>query len=109
MLNYYCIATCDKCRLARKILREKSIDHVEIDLRKDGLNKDHLENWIAKFGIETLLNKRSTTWKSLSESEQSQDIVALILSNPAMLHRPIIEVDGALKLGKQALDYLAQI
>lgn len=109
-MKYYCIPSCDKCRAARKLLNEKSIDHVEIDMRKDGIETHVLLGWIEKFGLDRILNTRSATWRGLDDEVKGRiesEPYEVIMSNPAMLHRPILDMGAELKLGKDALSWLA--
>ncbi len=108
MISYYCIASCDKCRAARKLLKEKRISHVEIDMRKDGIEAQTLENWIERLGVNKIVNQRSTTWRKLSNEEKESEIESLVLKNPTILHRPILDNGSQIFLGKAALDWLAQ-
>lgn len=110
-MNYYCIPSCDKCRAARKLLLEKSIDHTEIDMRKDGIEANVLLGWIDKYGLDAILNRRSATWRGLDDATKTRITSApcdVIMSNPAMLHRPILDLGSELKLGKEALEWLAK-
>ena len=53
--------------------------------------------------MDTLLNRRSTTWRQLSEDARSgltdKTAVDLLLTHPALLKRPLLDVDGALRAG----------
>ena len=109
-MNYYCIPSCDKCRVARKLLTEKSIAHTEIDMRKDGIERVILLGWIERFGREVILNTKSATWRGLDDVTKARiesEPYEVIMSNPAMLHRPILDMGDDLKLGKEALNWLA--
>ena len=91
----YGITTCDTVRKARKWLGAEGIDARYHDLRKDGLSAETLDHWMAQQPLDILLNRRSTTWKKLPDSDKASEdeahLKALILDNPTLLKRPIIE------------------
>ncbi len=103
MLTIYGIASCDTCRKARRFLEEKSIEHRFHDVRENGLDIQHLESWAERVGWEKLLNKRSLTWRKVSDADRSNltrnGVLALILEQPTLLKRPIIEADDYLAVG----------
>ena len=97
MLNVYGIKQCDTCRKALKWLSSKSVEHHFHDLRVDGLQREMVEAWLASGFSEVLINKRSTTWRKLSEAEREaagDELVNLLLANPTLIKRPVF-VDGA--------------
>lgn len=92
-LRIYGVKACDTCRAAAKAL-----DAELVDIRATPLEAAQIEAFHAAFG-EALVNKRSTTWRGLSEAERAMDPVALIGAHPTVMKRPVIEKDGALTLG----------
>lgn len=97
MITLHGIKTCDTCRKALKELPNAILS----DVRKDGVPIETLVKAQEKFG-EKLINKRSTTWRSLSESDRSTGIVDLLVAHPTVMKRPLIEYDGDLLLGWDA-------
>ncbi|WP_249976861.1 Spx/MgsR family RNA polymerase-binding regulatory protein [Vreelandella olivaria] len=98
MLTLYIINTCDTCRKARKALEEKGIPFKTHDLRKDGLSASLLEHILERVPLLEAFNKRSTTWRNLpTEAKENLDATsarALLLENPTLLKRPLLEVDN---------------
>ena len=95
MLTVYGIKQCDTCRKALKWL-EGRLDHRFHDLRVDGLERAMVESWLASDYTDVLVNKRSTTWRQLSEAERDaagDELVNLLLANPTLIKRPVF-VDG---------------
>ena len=90
----YGIANCDTVKKARKWLEQHNISYVFHDFRKDGLPESELNNWVTAAGWETLLNKRSTSWRALSDSKKnnlSADSASkLMLTNPTLIKRPVL-------------------
>ena len=97
-MKVYGLKNCDKCRLASKTLLNSGQEVSFIDVRSDGISLILLENFYSIFGVE-LVNKRSTTWRSLSLSEQKQDPIELLIKYPALMKRPIISYNDKFELG----------
>jgi len=97
-MKIYGLKNCDKCRLASKTLLNSGQEVSFIDVRSDGISLKLLENFYSIFGVE-LVNKRSTTWRSLSLSEQKQDPIELLIKYPALMKRPIIGYNDKFELG----------
>jgi len=90
----YGLKTCDTCRKALK-----SLPNAEFrDVRTDGLPQDVMSAALERFGG-ALLNRKSTTWRGLSESERAQSPLELLAAHPSLMKRPLIEAQGALYLG----------
>ena len=85
-------------RKALKTLREAGFEVAYIDVRADGVPEELLGWFLTAFG-EELVNKRSTTWRGLSESERAGDAQALLLAHPALMKRPVIHTDKDFYLG----------
>jgi arsenate reductase len=92
-MRVYGVKACDSCRAAVKALGAELVD-----VRATPLSEAQIAAFHAAFG-EALVNRRSTTWRGLSEAERSMDPVALIAAHPTVMKRPVIEKDGALTLG----------
>lgn len=103
MLTLYGIAGCDTCRKARKFLDTHRIEHRFHDVREQGLTIQQLESWAKRVGWEKLINKRSLTWRKVSEADRSDlshaGALALILDQPTLLKRPVIEGNDYLAVG----------
>ena len=93
-MKLYGLKNCDTCRKALKLLP----DAEPVDVRADGISDDVLQKALEQFG-DALLNTRSTTWRGLSEEERQIAPLELLKSHPALMKRPLIEHEGALKLG----------
>jgi arsenate reductase len=93
----YGLATCDTCRSASRALHQ--VDFV--DVRATGFPDGLLERAAEVFGAD-LVNRRSATWRSLSEEERALPPVELIRRHPAVMKRPLIETGDGLHLGWSA-------
>lgn len=97
------IKNCDTVKKARKWLEQNHIDYIFHDVRSDGLSLSQIEQWISATGWETVLNRRGTTWRGLDSKTQEQvsadNVAQLLLDNPAMIKRPVLEQHGAITVG----------
>ena len=97
-MKIFGLKNCDKCRLALKTLLSAGVNVSLVDVRSDGISVKRLEGFYKKFGSE-LVNKRSTTWRNLSEDEKIQDIIPLLVKYPTLMKRPIIDLNDKIELG----------
>jgi Spx/MgsR family transcriptional regulator len=79
------------------------VDYRFHDLRGDGLDDELLDAWIEDLGWENLINRRGTTWRRLpDEAREPLDAARarkLMLAHPALIKRPLLELDAARYLG----------
>jgi Spx/MgsR family transcriptional regulator len=106
MITVYGLKNCDTCRKALKWLAGQDIDHHFHDVRNDGLDAKRIAGWIDAAGLEKLVNRRSTTWRNLSEVERDQatgDKAAdFLAANATLIKRPVIDIDGDIQVGFNA-------
>ena len=99
----YGIKNCDTVKKARKWLAERNIEFIFHDVRADGLELAQINSWIEKSDWETVLNRRGTTWRKLDQSLQKDiardNVAALLLANPTMIKRPILDHNGTINVG----------
>lgn len=109
MTTVYGIKNCDTVKKALRWLDSHKVSYVFHDFRKDGLEHGKVLQWLAKLGVDTLINKRSTTWKELSEQDKTRltndGNVEVICANPTLIKRPVIETGGKIMLGFRESDY----
>lgn len=107
----YGIKNCDTVKKARKWLDSQSIDYTFVDFREDGLNQEKVEAWLSQTDWTNLLNKRSTTFRNLSEDQKNslseQTMLPLVLEQPTLIKRPVLEHEGTLQIGFKAEQYQA--
>lgn len=103
MTAVYGLRNCDTCRKAREWLRGNDVKHSFCDLRADGLDGATVDRWIAEIGWEALVNRRGTTWRSLSDTEKQiadQDAARdLMMRHPALIKRPVFDLGGPVLVG----------
>lgn len=90
----YGLKTCDTCRAARAALPAARFR----DVRAEPLDAGEIAALLAALG-DGLVNRRSTTWRGLSEEERAAPPAELLARHPALMKRPVIEAEGAFHLG----------
>lgn len=102
-VTVYGLATCDTTRAARKWLEAHGLEHRFHDVREDGLTRVLVEGWVKQLGWDKVLNKASTTWRELPETEKDgvdqKRAIALLLAHPTLVKRPVLDRGGVLSLG----------
>jgi arsenate reductase (glutaredoxin) len=100
----YGIPNCDTTKKTLTWLKENKIAFTFHDYKQEGISKAKLEAWCKKTGWETIFNKRSTTWRELSEEEQKKvtdqtAAIKIMLKNNSIIKRPVIEIGEKLITG----------
>lgn len=113
-IKIYGIKNCDTMKKAFNWLDEHKVGYTFIDYRVDGLTNKKVGEWLKKVNPEELVNTRSTTFKELTEKEKKlvknkETVAGLVLSNPTMIKRPLIEIDGDIYLGYKPADWAAKM
>lgn len=109
MTTLYGISNCDSVKKARRWLDAQGINYRFHDFRADGLTAAQIGDWLSELGAETLVNKRSTTWKALSDAQKAalseRSATQLILDNPTLIKRPLLDTGGERIVGFKAEIY----
>ncbi len=98
MIRVFALKTCDTCRRALAELRAAGHDVEVVDVRADGLSPEEIGEFHAAFGA-ALVNRRSNTWRGLSDEQRQRDPRALLADFPTLMKRPVIRARGRLFLG----------
>jgi arsenate reductase len=102
-ITLYGIPNCDTVKKARTWLDTRGIAFTFHDYRKAGADADRLAAWCAAKGWETILNRAGTTFKKLPEADRTgldqAKAIALMLAQPSMIKRPVVEHQGGLLVG----------
>ena len=94
----YGIKACDTCRKARQVL-EAAGKTVEFrDVREAPLSGAEISRFLDAFG-EDLINRRSTTWRNLTDAAREAPASELLIAHPTLMKRPVIEGAGGLTMG----------
>lgn len=75
------------------------IDYQFCNFREQTPNAKHIGTWINAIGLDSLINKRSTSWKNLNDKQRQSlsaaNAPALIIKYPTLIKRPLLETDAA--------------
>lgn len=107
----YGIRNCDTMKKAWTWLDAHGVAYAFHDYKKEGIDRASLERWAGQAGWEALLNRSGTTFRKLPEADR-QDIdqakaIALMLAQPSLIKRPVLEGDGRLLVGFRPEAYAA--
>ena len=109
MITLYGIKNCNTVKKARRWLEDHNVEYQFHDFREDGLNKMQLKGWVETQGWEAIVNKRSTTWRNLSDKEKdissNAQAVKLLADNPTLIKRPVIEKNNTLLIGFKEAEF----
>jgi arsenate reductase len=103
-LTLYGIPNCDTTKKAMGWLKKNKFDFSFHDYKQEGISKEKLEAWCNKLGWETIFNKRSTTWRELSDAEQKKVVdqstaIKTMMQYNSIIKRPVIEYKTKLIVG----------
>src|SRR5260370_26271007 len=103
MTPLYGIKICDTMKRARVWLAAHTVVYAFHDYKASGIDKATLENWARNVGWETLLNRAGTTFRKLPDADKDglteKKAVALMLAQPSMIKRPVLDKGGELTVG----------
>ncbi|HEX7760029.1 MAG TPA: ArsC family reductase [Caulobacteraceae bacterium] len=112
-VTIYGIKACDTMKKARAWLEGRGVAYAFHDYKAQGVDKTTLEGWAGLVGWEVLLNRSGTTFRKLPDADR-QDLtqakaVALMLAQPSMIKRPVLETgEGAPLVGFRPDAYAAR-
>lgn len=94
----YGLRTCDTCKKALKALEAAGHSVTFRDVRAEPLSPAEIAEFVAEFGP-AIINRQSTTWRSLSEFLRASEPEAQLAAQPTLMKRPVIRSDAGLTLG----------
>ena len=107
----YGIPNCDTIKKARAWLESRRVEYEFHDYKKSGVERARLEDWIRAVGWEVLLNRAGTTFRKLPDAAKANltedKAVKLMLEQPAMIKRPVLERGKTLLVGFSPEKYAA--
>ena len=98
-IKVYGIKNCDTVKKALVYLNDHDVNYQFIDFRKNPISQQVLIKMVNSVGWEVLINKRSTTYRSLSEEEKSNINYDLVLKLPTLIKRPVLVQDENIMVG----------
>lgn len=113
MLMLYGIRNCDTMKKARAWLEAADMAYAFHDYKVAGIDAMSLRRWVAALGWEVVLNRAGTTFRGLPDDDKAaidnDNAVALMLSQPSLIKRPILEGNGVLLAGFKPGIYTANL
>jgi arsenate reductase len=108
-ITIYGIKNCDTMKKARTWLDGHGVAYNFHDYKLAGIERSQLEGWASKVGWETLLNRAGTTFRKLPDNDKEglneKKAIALMIAQPSMIKRPVLEVGGKLVVGFKPEEY----
>ena len=110
-ITIYGIKNCDTMKKARAWLDAHGVAHVFHDYQTQGIQRLQLHGWVTEVGWEALLNRSGTTFRKLAEAERADldatRAIALMLAQPSMIKRPVLDLGPRLIVGFKPEIYAA--
>ena len=109
-VTIYGIPNCDQVKKARTWLDARKVAYAFHNFKKQGLRREIATSWLDQAGAEVLINRKGSTWRALDEArkalvDKASGAVALMLENPSIVKRPVLDIDGAITTGFNADHY----
>jgi arsenate reductase len=108
-ITIYGIKNCDTMKKARAWLDERGVEYVFHDYKTAGIDRGKIESWVKEVGWEVLLNRAGTTFRKLPDKDKEglteAKAIKLMLAQPSIIKRPVLDIDGRLLAGFQADAY----
>ncbi|OCP23370.1 MULTISPECIES: ArsC family reductase [unclassified Ensifer] len=102
-VTIYGIKNCDTMKKARTWLDGQGIAYRFHDYKAEGIDRARLERWCTEAGWEIVLNRAGTTFRNLADADKqnldADKAIALMLAQPSMIKRPVLEANGNLLIG----------
>lgn len=113
MTILYGIKNCDTMKKARVWLDAHGIAYEFHDYKTTGIDREHLLKWCERLGWEILLNRAGTTFKKLPDADKvsltESKAIKLMLAQPSMIKRPVLEFGKQLLVGFKPDEYAAKL
>ena len=107
------IKNCDTMKKARAWLDQHGVAYAFHDYKAAGIDRPRLEAWSREVGWETLLNRAGTTFRALPDEDKDglteKKAIALMMAQPAMIKRPVLDLGGKLLVGFKPDSYARDV
>lgn len=112
-VSIYGIKNCDTMKKARAWLDANSVPYVFHDYKSLGIDRPRLEAWVKAVGWEQVINRAGTTFRKLAEQDRAgldeNRAIGLMLTQPAMIRRPVMEHAGRVYVGFRPAEYVVAL
>lgn len=89
-MKFYGLKNCDSCKKALSQLRDAGHKINFFDIRTEPLDRLQIRNLLAIHGEQTMVNRKSTTWRNLPDADRRLPPETLLELHPTLIKRPII-------------------
>ncbi len=101
-LKLFGLKNCDTCKKALREIEASGQAAEFVDIRAEADLAAKVPVWLKAVG-DRLVNRSSTTWRALSDADKAKatgsSLEGLLLGNPTLIKRPVIEVNGDVLVG----------
>ena len=105
----YGIKNCDTMKKARAWMEARGLEYQFHDYKASGIDREKLLDWSRKLGWSRLLNQSGTTFRKLPPADKEgldeNKAISLMLAQPSMIRRPVLESDGNVIAGFKPEEY----
>jgi arsenate reductase len=112
-ITIYGIKNCDTMKKARAWLDSHGVAYSFHDYKAEGIERARLARWAKEVGWETLLNRAGTTFRKLDDADKESlseaRAIALMLAQPSMIKRPVLDLGGKLLVGFKPEIYAKEV
>ncbi len=113
ILNLFGIPNCDTVKKARVWLEGRGIAYAFHDYKKAGADAVQVAGWVERAGLDRVLNRAGTTFRKLPDADKADldaaKAVALMVAQPSLIKRPIVEYPGGLLVGFDTAEWAAAL
>ncbi len=107
------IKACDTMKKARDWLDAHGVAYAFHDYKVSGVDRATLARWAGEVGWEALLNRSGTTFRKLPDADRADlsldKALDLMVVQPSMIKRPVLQSDGGLIVGFKPDVYAARL
>lgn len=102
MATIYGLKNCDTMKKAFKWLDSNAIEYTFVDVKKTPLKREQIARFAYLVGIDTLVNRKGTTWRTLNLGDKElsdEQLLDLLFENQSMIKRPVLEAFDSVMVG----------
>ena len=112
-ITIYGIKNCDTMKKARAWLDGHGLAYDFHDYKAEGIDRARLKQWAGQLGWEILLNRAGTTFRKLPDADKEglneKRALALMLEQPSMIKRPVLDLGKKRLVGFKADIYAKEV
>lgn len=107
-MKIYAIKNCDTVKKTLSLLDAKAVKYEFHDYKRLGIDAAKIEEWLKQVDLETLINKKGTTYKMLSDEqkaalENKETAIQIMIEKTSVIKRPILERNNKIFVGMEKI------